>query len=167
MSLLTIIDVKLDRANGEQIGVVVSPVYQLWDTSLTSFAWVVDVDLQISASNPNVPSDNTIIGAVINDPSRGVFSADIGTQVALKRRQKDQRYVVTGLAKYAPGTTSICLVTITAGVPIVGAPVVFGTVIRALTYEEISTLGGTYGTIPYGTSGKFDQAGSLITFIFP
>jgi hypothetical protein len=167
MSLLTIIDVKLDRANGEQIGVVVSPVYQLWDTSLTSFAWVVDVDLQISASNPNVPSDNTIIGAVINDPSRGVFSADIGTQVALKRRQKDQRYVVTGLAKYAPGTTSICLVTITAGVPIVGATVVFGTVIRALTYEEISTLGGTYGTIPYGTSGKFDQAGSLITFIFP
>ena len=167
MSLLKIINVKLNRANGEEIGVVTSPVYELWDATLGSFAWAVDIDLQISSSNPNVPQDNTIIGALINDPSRSVFDADIGTQVALMRRQKDQKYIVTGLAKFTPGTTSVCLVTISAGVPTVGAPVVFGTVIRFLTYEELSTLGGTYGTIPYGTAGKFDQVGALISFIFP
>ncbi len=167
MSLLKVINVKLERADGDQIGVVVSPVYKLWDASLTTFAWAVDVDLQISESNPNVSKNNTIIGALINDPSRGVFSADIGTQVALKRRQRDQRYIVTGLAKFSPGTTSVCLVTLTVGVPVIGAPVVFGTEIRYLTYEELSTLGGTYGTIPYGTAGKFDQGGSLISFIFP
>jgi hypothetical protein len=167
MSLLKVIDVKLQRADGEEIGVVVSPVYELWDASLSSFSWAVDVDLQISESNPNAALQQTIVGALINDPSRGVFSADIGTQVALKRRQLDQRYTVTGLAKFSPGTTSVCLVTISAGVPVVGAPVVFGTEIRFLTYEELSTLGGTYGTIPYGTAGKFDQGGSLISFIFP
>jgi hypothetical protein len=167
MSLLKIINVKLQRADGEEIGVVVSPVYQLWDASLSIFAWAVDVDLQISDSNPNVAQQQTIVGALINDPSRGVFSADIGTQVSLKRRLSDQRYTVTGLAKFSPGTTSVCLVTITAGVPVIGPLVVFGTVIRYLTYEEISTLGGTYGTIPYGTAGKFDQGGSLISFIFP
>ena len=167
MSLLKIINVRLERSNGEEIGVVTSPVYQLWDASLTDFAWAVDVDLQISSSNPNVPQDNSIIGALVNDPSRGVFQADIGTQVALFRRPLDQRYTVTGLAKFTPGTTSICLVTITAGVPTVIDPVVFGTVIRFLTYEEISTLCGTYGTIPYGTAGKFDQVGALISFIFP
>ncbi len=167
MSLLKIINVKLQRADGEEIGVVVSPVYKLWDASLTIFSWAVDVDLQISESNPNVQKNNTIVGALINDPSRGVFSADIGTQVALHRRQKDQRYTVTGLAKFSPGTTSVCLVTISAGVPVIGAPVVFGTEIRFLTYEELFSLGGTYGTIPYGTAGKFDQGGSLISFIFP
>jgi hypothetical protein len=167
MSLLKIINVKLQRADGEEIGVVVSPVYQLWDASLSIFAWAVDVDLQISDSNPNVAQQQTIVGALINDPSRGVFSADIGTQVALKRRIADQRYTVTGLAKFSPGTTSVCLVTITAGVPVIGAPVVFGTEIRYLTYEELFSLGGTYGTIPYGTAGKFDQGGSLISFIFP
>lgn len=167
MSLLKIINVKLDRADGEAIGVVVSPVYQLWDASLTDFNWVVDIDLQISSSNPNVAQANTIIGAVINDPSREVFDADIGTQVSLMRRSKDQQYTVTGLAKFTPGTTSVCLVTISAGVPTIVPPVVFGTEIRFLTYEELFTLGGTYGTIPYGTAGKFDQVGSLISFIFP
>jgi hypothetical protein len=172
MSLQSVIKVQLDRFNGEEIGIIASVVYQRFDNNINDFVWVVDVDLETASSNPNAAGLNTLIGVPIQDPSRAAFSADIGTQITLSRRPNDNRYVVTGLAKFAPGTTSVCLVTLSGcndGISSIGNPVVFGSVIRLLTYDELGDPllngGFVYGDLPYGTAGKFDISGSLIKLL--
>jgi len=172
MSLQSVIKVQLDRFQGETIGIVASPVYERYDNGISGFVWVVDIELEQASSNPNANGLNTLIAVPINDPSRGAFSADIGTQVALSRRPGDNRYVVTGLAKFAPGTTSVCLVTLSGcndGISSIGNPVTFGTVIRLLTYDELGDPllngGFSYGTLPYDTAGKFDISGTLIKLL--
>jgi hypothetical protein len=172
MSLQSVIKVQLDRFQGEEIGIVASVVYQRYDNGIDAFVWVVDIELETASSNPNAAGLNTLIAVPINDPSRAAFSADIGTQVALGRRPGDNRYVVTGLAKFAPGTTSVCLVTLSGcndGISSIGNPVTFGTEIRLLTYDELGDPllngGFVYGDLPYGTAGKFDLSGTLIKLI--
>jgi len=164
----------MDRFNTEEIGIVASTVYQRYDNGLDAFIWVVDVELETASSNPNAAGLETLKAVPIDDPSRAVFSADIGTQVKLSRRPQDNRYVVTGLAKYAPGTISISLVTLSGcndGITSIGVPVVFGSSIRLLTYDEIGDPllngGFVYGQLPYGTAGKFDNSDNLIKLLPP
>lgn len=172
MSLQSVIKVQLDRFQGEEIGIVASTIYQRYDNGIDAFVWVVDVELETASSNPNAAGMNTLIGVPIDDPSRATFSADIGTQVKLQRRPQDNRYVVSGLAKFAPGTVSVCLVTLSGcneSVSNIGNPVTYGSVIRLLTYDELGDPllngGFTYGELPYGTSGKFDINGTLIKLL--
>ncbi|MHA2164120.1 MAG: hypothetical protein ACXABF_17025 [Candidatus Thorarchaeota archaeon] len=174
MGLVDVIKVKLDRFDGESIGIITSTIYRRYDLSIDSYVWVVDVDLETAPGNPNDNGKFTLEGVVIDDPSRDVFSADIGTQVRLRRRPEDNRYTVVGLAKIAPGTLSICLVTLDpCGTTLtsIGDPVIFGFIFRLLTYDELGDPllngGFSYGQLPYGTSGKFDSNGNLITLITP
>lgn len=174
MSLLNVIKVQLDRYSGEEIGVIASTVYQRYDNNINSYTWVVDVELEQASSNPNANGLETLKGVPIDDPSRGVYSADIGTQVKLSRRTHDSRYVVTGLAKYATGTVSVCLVTLSGchdGISTIGNPVTYGSEIRLLTYDELGDAvnngGFSYGDLVYGTAGKFDLAGNLIKLLPP
>lgn len=172
MSLQSVIKVQLDRFQGETIGIVASPVYERYDNAISGYVWVVDVELEQASSNPNAAGMNTLIAVPINDPSRGSFSADIGTQVSLSRKGRSNSYEVTGLAKFAPGTTSVCLVTLSScndSIGSIGNPVTFGTVIRLLTYDEIGDPllngGFVYGDLPYDTAGKFDISGTLIKLL--
>lgn len=172
MSLQSVIKVQLDRFQGEEIGIVASVVYERYDNGIDAFVWVVDIELETAPSNPNAAGMNTLIAVPINDPSRAAFSADIGTQVSLSRRPGDDRYEVTGLAKFTPGTTSVCLVTLSGcndSIGTIGNPVTFGTVIRLLTYDELGDPllngGFVYGDLPYDTSGKFDINGTLIKLL--
>jgi hypothetical protein len=110
MGLVDVIKVQIDRFANEVIGFTTSPVYRLYDNALDAWFWVIDVDLDTASSNPNANAREGLIAVPIADPSREVFAADIGTQVKLVRRVEDQRYVVSGLSKYANGTLSICLV---------------------------------------------------------
>jgi hypothetical protein len=167
MSLIDVIKVQIDRSNSDNIGIVTSEVYRVYDAALQNYVWVVNVDLQQASTNPNAPQFQELKAVPIDDPSREAFDADIGTQVSLKRRQNDQQYVVNGLAKFAPGTLSVCLVTITDNAIIINDPVTFGFNIRKLTYDEIGGLGHPYGALPYGTSGKFDLSNTLIQLIIP
>jgi hypothetical protein len=172
MSLQSVIKVQLDRFQGEEIGIVASVIYERYDNGIAAYVWVVDIELEQASSNPNASGLNTLIGVPINDPSRAAFSADIGTQVALSRRPGDNRYVVTGLAKFAPGTTSVCLVSLSGcndGISSIGNVVTFGTIIRLLTYDELGDPllngGFSYGDLPYDTAGKFDISGTLIKLL--
>ena len=172
MSLQSVIKVQLDRFQGEEIGIVASVVYERYDSDVDAYVWVVDIDLETASSNPNAAGLNTLKAVPINDPSRAAFSADIGTQVALSRRPGDNRYVVSGLAKFAPGTTSVCLVTLSTcadSISSIGNPVTFGSVIRLLTYDELGDPllngGFVYGDLQYGTAGKFDLSDVLIKLI--
>lgn len=166
MSFINIIKVQTQRDIGETIGFVSSPVYKVYDAQLEKFFWAVDIDLQQASTNPNVSAFTPLKAVPIDDPSREVFDADLGTQVRLKRRVGDQRYVVTGLTKFAPGTLSICLVQISENAIIVNDPATYGINVRLLTYDELGTL-YTYGDLPYGTAGKFDLNGTLLQLLPP
>lgn len=166
------IKVQLDRYQGEETGIVANVVYERYDNGLDAYTWVVDVDLEQAPSNPNAAGMNTLIGIPINDPSREVHGAAIGTQVILHRRPGENRYQVTGLAKFSPGSVSVSLVTLSGcsdGISSIGNPVTFGSVIRLLTYSELGDPllngGFSYGTLPYGTAGKFDAGGALINLL--
>lgn len=174
MSLLNVIKVQLDRYNGEELGVVASTVYQRYDNAVDAYIWVVDVEMERASSNPNATGLETLKAVPIDDPSRGVYSADIGTQVNLSRRTRDSRYVVTGLAKFATGTVSVCLVTLSGcndGIGTIGNPVTYGSTIRLLTYDELGDPllngGFSYGDLAYGTAGKFDLSNNLIKLLPP
>lgn len=149
-----------------------STVYRRYDNAVAGYVWVVDVDLETAPSNPNANSREALIAVPIDDPSREVYTADIGTQVKLSRRQEDHRYVVSGLSKYASGTLSVCLVTLTPcgqAISSIGNPTTFGNTVRLLNYTElgdsINNGGYAYGVLPYGTAGKFDASNNLIKII--
>lgn len=171
MSVLQVIKVQMDRFINEELGIIASPVYRLYEAALQDYIWVVDVEMEQAPTNPNAAQMETLKAVPIDDASRQVFSADVGTQVKLARRPQDQRYVVTGLARYAPGTVSVTLVKLSGcadGVDEIGLPQTFGTQIRRLTYDELgddSLHGFKYGELPYGASGKFDLSGNLIKLI--
>ncbi len=167
MSLIDVIKVQIDRANTEEIGVIASPIIKVFDAQLEKFVWAFNVDLQRASSNPNAPAFEPLKAVPVDDPSREVYDADVGTQVKLRRRPEDSKYVVSGLAKFAPGTLSVCLVTISDSAIIINDPVTYGNTIRLLTYDEIGSLGGVYGNLPYGTVGKFDINDTLILLIPP
>lgn len=167
MSLINIIKVNVDRATSEAIGVISSPIIKAYDAALERFVWAFNVDLQRASSNPNAPPFEPLHAVTVDDPSRESYDAEVGTQVRLRRRPQDSQYVITGLAKFAPGTLSICLVTITDDVILINDPVTYGNVIRLLTYDELGPLGGGYGNLPYSTVGKFDNNGTLIQLITP
>jgi len=166
MSLINIIQTALGRFDGDDIGVVTSTIYRATDASLDGWFWAVDVDLQTASTNPNAAGFLPIKAVPIDDPSREAFQAGIGVQVKLRRRSTDQRYTVVGLAKYAPGTLSVCLVTISSDGAVIQPPTTFGTIIRLLTYDELGTF-EPYGVLAYGTAGKFDISNNLITIISP
>jgi hypothetical protein len=162
----------MDRFDADSTGFTSSVVYRRYDNALDAYVWVVDVDLEVASSNPNANPLEPLIAVPVDDPSRSVYSADIGTQVNLRRRREDNRYVVSGLSKYAAGTLSVCLVQLTpcgTALTSIGNPVLFGNTIRPLNYDEIGTPalngGFAYGEIPYGASGKFDIDGNLIKLI--
>lgn len=169
MNVVEIINVQISRFDTDQTGILASDIYRLFDASLNSFFWVVDVSLNQAQSNPNAPEANMLKAVPIDDPSRTVFSAGIGTQVSLRRRQTDQRYVVNGTTKYAPGTLSVCLVTITEDSTTILPPTTFGCTFRKLNFTELGTPasngGFAFGALPMGTSGKFDVNGTLVNII--
>ena len=174
MGLKDVIRVQMSRFDSDSTGFTTSVVYRRYDVALDAFLWVVDIDLDVASDNPNASALPGLIAVPIDDPTREVFGADIGTQVNLQRRMQDQRYVVTGLSKYAAGTLSVCLVTLDpCGTTLtgIGNPVTFGNTVRLLTYTELgddSFNGGfKYGDLPYGTSGKFDASNNLISLITP
>lgn len=171
MGLLNVIRVQLDRFSNEEIGIVASNLYRLYEATLQDWIWVVDVELEQVQTNPNATALEVLKAVPVDDPSRQVFRADIGTQVKLARRPQDNRWVVTGLAKFAPGTVTVSLVRLTGcqdGISEIGLPQTFGSQIRRLTYDELGDAalhGFPYGELPYGASGKFDQDGNLIKLI--
>lgn len=166
MSLESIIKVQVERATSEAIGVIASPIIKVFDATLNKFVWAFNIDLQTASSNPNAPPFEPLKAVPIDDPSREVYDADIGTQVRLQRRPQDSQYVVSGLAKFAPGTLSICLVTISDDAIIINDPVTYGTVVRLLNYDELGSF-EAYGQLPYGTVGKFDINDTLLMLIPP
>lgn len=143
MSLLTdLAQAEIRDAKDEIDGKVLTrPALLVTDSVAETYA----CDVDIAQTNPlrNVP---------IAPGNRALVYADVGAAVRL-RRNTAGRYEVIGFSKTQPGTwTRIEVDVATAAL---GAPQSVGLHSRALTYAELATIGGGYGTAPYGAVGIF------------
>lgn len=160
--LVNITQAEIRNAEKELDGKVLTRPKQLL-TDGVSLIYVVDVEIGQGSILRNVP---------IARANREMVYAEVNAAVRL-RRSESGGYEIIGFSKQLPGTYIRVPVTLPvfsfgdAGV-ITGTPpqlsppgqVIIGTPIdktktgRALTYEELSTL-GTYGSTPYGAVGIF------------
>lgn len=161
--LIHLIDSRVDRSSSEIIGTAVSPAYAWYDAALVDYLWVMDVDIGADGSRPD---SNTIVKAIpIADASHGVHKAGPSTRVRLRRLEMRRTYEVIGLASIVNGQVTVTEVTYSDAGISVGVPVTYGSVYRPLNYTDLGTSavngGFVYGTLPYGTLGKYNAAGEL------
>jgi hypothetical protein len=157
-----LIDARLDRNDLEVIGTAVSPAYRWYDAALSTYLWVMDVDL---STDGNRPDANTVVKSIpIADASHGVHKAGPSTKLRLRRRSLTQTYEIVGLASIVNGQVAVIEVTYGATVA-VAATQTYGSEYRLLDYSDLGNHlvngGYKYGTLPYGTIGKYNAQGVL------
>ena len=162
--LIRLIDSRIRRGQSDMIGTSMSPAYRWYDSALAEYLWVMDVDLTVDGTRPD---SGTIVKAVpIADASHGVHKAGPGTKLRLHRTNTKRTYEIIGVAAVVSGQIFVIEVTYGGGQYTVGTPTTFGSTWRALTYTELGTPalngGFTYGSLPYGTIGKFNAENQLI-----
>ncbi len=183
--LIMLIDSRLRIGESELIGTAASPAYQWHDSALDTWIWVMDVDLALDATRPD--ASNVVKAVPIADASHGVHKEGPGTKLRLHRPASQRGYEIVGTASIVNGAVTVREVTYTApSVSIVygninqtggvtfgsGGSISVGVTTmtmytwRALTYDELgdsSVNGGyTYGSLPYGVTGKFDANNDLV-----
>jgi hypothetical protein len=145
----------LATAAGDITGVTVSPFYQLYDDS-NGYTWAVDVDLG--------DGSEVLRGVPVASNNRDLFYADQGKPVAL--RKENNRWVVMGLSKTVKSYQHIIYVCFEDDVAQVVGDEMRGYSVRMLTYGELGDLTPEgYGSLPYGTMGRFDADGNFIEII--
>lgn len=135
----------------------------------TNLTYGCDVDIGQKMRDPTNPR-RFIVKPLKNVPisagAREVIYAEVGAAVTLKRNVSG-KFEITGFSKRRPGTYHVVEVAIvdpgiTTPSYTIGTTTSIGVSARPLTYIELSTIGGGYGTAPYGATGVFDGAGNLI-----
>lgn len=165
--LIHLIDSRIDRSAGEVIGTCVSPTYRWFDQDVQSYIWVMDIDLSRDGSRPD--AGNIAKAVPIADASHGVHKSGPGTKVRLWRSSLTRSYEIIGLAAIVSGQVSVSEVTYGASSIVIGSPTTFGSSYRLLNFSELGDSanngGYSYGTLPYGTMGKYDANGNLLTVL--
>ena len=162
--LIRLIDSRIPRGYSEIVGTSASPAYRWYDAALATYLWVMDVDLMVDGTRPDA---GQLVRAVpIADASHGVHKAGPGTKLRLHRTSTKRSYEIVGTASIVAGQITVMEVTYGAGDYTIGTPVTYGSSWRPLTYEELGTPalngGFLYGSLPYGTIGKFNAANQLV-----
>lgn len=93
------------------------------------------------------------VTAEINSTVVDVRRCRAQSALLLHRSPATGRLEVVGFSSRKPGSYRSYAVNLTTGV--VGTPAELGLTTRPLTYEELRTIGGGYGTCPYGAVGVF------------
>lgn len=165
--LIHLIDSRIDRSVGEVIGTAVSPAYRWYDAALKEYLWVMDVDMSRDGSRPDAA--NIVKAVPIADASHGVHKAGPGTKVRLWRSTLTRSYEIIGLAAIVNGQVTVIEVTYGASSITIGSPTTFGSTYRLLNFTELGDSanngGYSYGALPYGTMGKYDADGNLLTVL--
>lgn len=165
--LINLIDIRIERNSTEVIGTCASPSYKWFDVTLAQYIWVMDVDLGVDGNRPDA---TVILKAVpIADASHGVHKAGPGTRLRLRRLESKRTYEIIGVASIVNGQVVVVEVTYDDSGITVGATQTFGSQYRRLNYSELGNPalngGFLYGSLPYGTMGKFDANGNLLTVV--
>lgn len=169
MTFLTnIISAEIDSKKTELDGKILT-LPALVVTEGNALIYAVDVDVGMKEPLRNVP--------IASGATSDITYASINNAVRLKRSASG-RWEVYAFSKEAPGTRTRVPVTIpdfafgdptgglydppalNGGNVIVGTPEDVTYTSRFLTYEELSTVGGGYGTAPYGSVGIY-KGGTL------
>jgi len=162
--LIRLIDSRLSRGESEIIGTAMSPAYRWYDATLAAYLWVMDVEIVPDGSRPDYGT--TVKAVLIADASHGVHKAGPSTKVRLRRTSHRRTYEIVGVASIVPGQVIVLEVTYGATSYAIGDPATFGSSWRPLTYTELGTPalngGFKYGSLPYGTIGKFNAANVLV-----
>lgn len=165
--LLNLIDSRIPRAQGEVIGVCVSPAYQGFNAALNTWTWVMDVDLGGDGTRPD--SDTVAKSVVIADASHGVHKVGPGTKVRLRRTELTRSYEIVGVAALTAGQVHVVEVTYYSEGYSLGATTTYGATYELLNYDDLgdaaSNGGYVYGKLPYGTLGKYNAQGNLLYVI--
>ena len=154
MSLEKIVDWGVAKADGELFGTIVSPFYEYVDTS-GEYTYACDVDIGEDEVLRNVP---------VATSNRDIIYSQEGMPVSLKK-MGPTKYAIVGLSKKVHGNTHIIRMSFTDSFGTIVSQTNSGYVYRKLTYGEIGSLFGGYGTLAYGARGKFDYDGNLIELI--
>jgi len=162
--LIRLIDSRLSLGVSEIIATSVSPAYKWFDATLHEYLWAMDVELLVDG---NRPDSGALLRAVpIADASHAAHKAGPGSKLRLHRSRTRRTYEIVGTASIVPGQVSVFEVTYSTDGYTVGGPVTFGSSWRPLNYTElgdsVNNGGHKYGSLPYGTIGKFNAAGTLV-----
>ena len=127
----------------------------------------MDVDVSRDGSRPD--AGNIAKAVPIADASHGVHKAGPSTKVRLWRSAMSKSYEIIGLAAIVNGQVSVIEVTYGASSITIGSPSTFGSSYLLLNYTDLGDSanngGYSYGTLPYGTMGKYDADGNLLTVL--
>jgi hypothetical protein len=126
------------------------------------------VDLGGDGTRPD--ATNIVKAVLIADASHSVHKAGPGAKLRLSRQELTRPYEIVGLASIVDGQVAIIEVTYDeAGSITLGSTQTFGSTYRLLTFSELGdyTINGGYyyGMLPYGTLGKYDASGNLISVL--
>lgn len=165
--LIHLIDTRVERSVPEIIGTAITPAYRWYDSALAAYLWVMDIDLGVDGSRPDA---NTVIKAVpIADASHGVHKVGPSTKVRLHRLELTRSYEIVGLASIVSGQVVVFEVTYGASSITIGTPITFGSTYRLLDYNDLGNAavngGYSYGALPYGTMGKYNSDGALVSIL--
>jgi hypothetical protein len=156
MSIRRIIDWAIAQADGQMVGKIASPFYQLFDDA-SGWVWAADVDISQNGQ------EQVLQGVPIASNNRDIIYAQEGKAVALQK-MGNGKWAIAGLAKSSRGLGHIMYVTFQDDIAQIASEGWHGYVYRPLTYGELAIYGG-YGVLPYGCRGKFAQDGTLIEIL--
>ena len=157
MSIKKIIDWRISAEEKSIKGVIDSPFVRRYDQNVGGDGWVYVCDVKIE-------DGQTLKNVPIATNNREVFFSQEGKPVSLAR--SNGKWSVTGLSKVDFGFSHITYVTFTEDLAEVISEDWSGYVTRPLTYGELGSIIFTgYGFLPYGTRGRFTQAGVFIEFV--
>jgi hypothetical protein len=161
--LIQLIDSRLPNGYTEVVGTATSVVYRVYGQDLGTYLWVMDVDINQDGSRPDV--NNILKSVPIADASHGVHKTGPGAKLRLRRGSLKQTYEIVGTAAVVDGQVYVVEVTYSAGSYSQGATTTYGASYSILNYDDLgdsaSNGGFNYGTLPYGTLGKYDAQGDL------
>lgn len=154
MSIIKIIDWRIAQADGQKIGTIASPFYQIGDGN--GWMWAADVD---------IGEAEVLRGVPVAANNREIIYAEIGKAVALTRLG-DGRWCIAGLAKTSRGLGHLIYLSYEDDMARVVGEDWTGNVTRPLTLGELGDLGpAAFGALPLGVHGRFTPSGALIELL--
>lgn len=156
MSIRRIIDWAIQDAKTVMTGTIASPFYEYYDDS-GKWCWACDVD---------IGNEEVLTCVPIATNNRDVIYAEQGKGVNLQK-MNNGKWAVSGLSKTLNSTIHYIFLTLIDDMFVITGGKLIGFVFRPLTYGEISSvvIPPGYGTLPYGTQGKFKADGTFVEIV--
>jgi hypothetical protein len=151
---MNIIDTRIAQSQGQMIGTIASPFYELWDGDHS--VWACDVD---------IGQEEVLQGVPVASSNREIIYAEIGKGVTLAR-MNDSKWCISGISKVTMGLEHIIYMTFADDLGSIIGESWSGSLTRPLTLGELGDLGpAAFGALPLGAHGRFATDGTLMAIL--